>query len=814
MLKGRWPRRGPHLIPKLQITRMRVYLLKVVVFAGALTLPLGLASAQQAKADANTETAFHETVRPFLTRNCLGCHNTKQKTANFDLQPFLKDPKAALGERDAWEMAARKIRAGEMPPPPLPRPPQEAVDKVTAWMEEQVARYDAHHIPDPGRVTARRLNRAEYNNTIRDLFGVDIRPADEFPVDDSGYGFDNIGDVLSISPVLMERYLKAAERIVQAALEIPRVPKTATSERFDPVTAPRAKELPADPEGDSLVVRGSVNILQEFPTEADYEIRYFVRRSDPELDGCGRLALFAGGQILDIVTVDSHDPRSRVFPLKARMPAGQQSFGAAWLESAFPYVYDNDGKPTRRTALTIEAVELRGPFNPAPPRLPESYHRVFVCRPEAGKDSGPCAEKILRGFATKAWRRPVSRQELAKLVAFVKMAEQHGDSFEAGIKTAVKAILVSPHFLFRIERDTVAKDGIRPLNSYELASRLSYFLWSSMPDEELFRLAAEDKLRDPAVLRAQVKRMLKDPKASALAENFAGQWLELRNLSAVQPDPQRFPQFDTELREAMAQETILFFDAVLREDRSILDFLDGRYTFLNERLARHYGIEGVKGREFRRVELDGRQRSGVLTQASVLTVTSYPTRTSPVLRGLWILENVLGTPPPPPPPNVPALEEREIGKNLSLRKQLELHRSDPACAVCHTKMDALGFGLENYDPIGAWRTADGNFPVDAAGELPGGKKFSSPAEMKKILLDEKDNFAHALTEKMLTYALGRGLERSDRPVIAAIARKLAAEDYRFSSMIQAIVASPPFLQRRVDDEPRQLATRRTTGGKE
>jgi mono/diheme cytochrome c family protein len=784
---------------------MQLSRFKFVVYLGGLLV--GAAAMQAQTADRSA--TFGESVRPFLTRNCVGCHNSSQKAANFDLQPFLKNPKAAVAERDAWEMSARKIRAGEMPPPPLPRPAQDAVDKAVAWMEGHVEHYDAHHTPDPGRVTARRLNRAEYNNTVRDLLGVDIRPADEFPVDDSGYGFDNIGDVLSISPVLMERYLKAADRIVAAALEKPAAPKRATSERFDPATAPRAKQLPDNPENDSLQTRGSVNIEQDFPVEADYEIRFFARRSDPELDGCGRLALFAGGKVADVVEVDSQNPRSRVFVAKVRIPAGRQSFGAAWLESSMPYVFDKEGNPTRRLALTVEAVELRGPFNPAEPTLPESYHRVFVCQPAAGEASGPCAEKIVRGFATRAWRRPLTQDEVARLTRFVGLAEDNGDTFEAGIKVAVKAILVSPHFLFRIERDTAASEGVRPLNDYELASRLSYFLWSSMPDDELFQLAAGKKLRDPAILKAQVKRMLAGERAAALAENFAGQWLELRNLNAVQPDPRRFPEFDAELREAMMAESTLFFDAVLRENRSILDFIDGRYTFLNERLASHYGIEGVKGREFRRVELDGEQRSGILTHASVLTVTSYPTRTSPVLRGLWVMENVLGTPPPPPPPNVPALEERKIGQDLSLRKQLEMHRADPACAVCHTKMDALGFGLENYNPIGAWRGEDGKFPVDSAGELPGSKKFGSPAELKQILLEEKDSFAHALTERMLTYAIGRGLERSDRPVIAAIARNLAGDEYRLSSMIQEIVTSPPFIQRRVDEERRQVTSRRT-----
>jgi len=362
-------------------------------------------------------------------------------------------------------------------------------------------------------------------------------------------------------------------------------------------------------------------------------------------------------------------------------------------------------------------------------------------------------------------------------------------------------VLVSPNFLFRIERDTAPNDPLRAhrVDGYELASRLSYFLWSSMPDEELFRVAGEGKLHEPTLLGVQVRRMLHHPNAQAFAENFAGQWLELRNLNSVTPDIRKFPTFDADLREAMRRETMLFFNAVVKEDRSILDFIDGKFSFLNERMARHYGIEGVEGRTFRRVDLDGAQRSGILTQASILTVTSYPARTSPVLRGLWVLENFLGTPPPAPPANVPQLKEEEIGKTMSLRQQLEKHRADPSCAVCHDKMDALGFGLENYDAVGAWRGQDGNFAIDVAGVLPGGKKFQTPSGMKLILRQDEELFTHMLVEKMLTYALGRGLESYDKPVIRSIAKEVAAKEHRFSSMILGIVNSLPFQQRRGDE---------------
>ena len=775
---------------------------------------LAHAGQQSAAPSAGRESDFNATVKPFLTRNCLGCHNSKLKAANFNLEPF-KDAAAALAERDALDRSLRKLRNAEMPPPPIPRPPKASVDQVIGWMERQVEQYDRTHQINPGRVTARRLNREEYNNTIRDLFQTDLRPADEFPVDDSGYGFDNIGDVLSVSPVLMERYLKAAGQVVKATLELPEAPNSMT-ERFDADAVGRPRSLPAGPEGQSLHIRGALTVRYRFPTEADYELRVYVRRTEQECLPTGKLAVFAAGKPVEVREVDARDLRSRTFHVKVRMPAGRQEFGAAFLAAHVPLALEKDGAPNKfgRVGMFVEAIELRGPFDPAPPGMPAAHDAVFVCRPEPGAPSAGCAGRILGRFASRAWRRPVTQDELARLLRLVELAEKQGDSFENGVRLAVKAILVSPQFLFRIERDSAAEapEGVRALNDYELASRLSYFLWSSMPDEELFRLAAAGRLRAPATLRAQVKRMLADPKAAALAENFAGQWLELRNLATVSPDSQAFPEFDEELRESMKKETTLFFDAVAREDRPIHDFLDGRFTFVNERLARHYGIPGVQGPEFRRVQLDGVTRSGILTQASVLTVTSYPTRTSPVLRGLWVLENILGVPPPPPPPNVPALEEKDLGKAVSLRQQLERHRADPACGVCHNRMDAIGFGFENYNAIGGWRTHDGSFPVDSAGALPGNKSFASSAELKKILLEQKDEFAGAFAEKLLTYALGRGLERYDRTVVSVVARKAAAAGYRFSAMIEEIVLSPPFRKRRLEGAWK-TARLRPVGGK-
>jgi hypothetical protein len=457
----------------------------------------------------------------------------------------------------------------------------------------------------------------------------------------------------------------------------------------------------------------------------------------------------------------------------------------------------------------VDHFEIIGPYDPHARPLTESHQRIFLCGHAPGQHGPECARRIVAALARRAYRRPVGDAEVEKLARFVNLAQQNGDSFEQGVRIALEAILVSPHFLFRIENDPDPNGAAAAhrIDDYELAARLSYFLWSSMPDEELFRLAGERKLHRPEALRAQVHRMLLDKRSVALVDNFAGQWLELRNLDSVKPDPDRFPNFDEELRKAMREETRLFFEAVIHEDRSILDFIDGKYTFLNERLAKHYGIPGVVGPEFRRVALTGDERSGVLTQASVLTVSSYPTRTSPVLRGKWILENILNDPPPPPPPGVANLKEEAIGTTMSLRQQLEQHRANPACAACHTRMDPLGFGLENYDAVGQWRTQDGKFAIDAAGTLPGGRSFHGPGELKGILRADRDAFARCLTEKLLTYALGRGLERYDRPAVNLIEQRLAASDYRFSRLVLEIVESLPFGMRH--GEAPDGATRQT-----
>jgi hypothetical protein len=760
------------------------------------------------------KTGFEKSVQPFLKTNCFLCHNEKLKVGGLNLEGY-HDAKSALQDREVWEKVVQKLRTGQMPPKGRPAPQPEEIATVTQWFELQFARLDRNMKPDSGRVTARRLNRVEYNNTIRDLVGVDFKPAADFPADDSGYGFDNIGDVLSLSPVLMEKYLAAAEKIARRAIVADPPPKP-TREKID--HAPVSQE--ESPARDLM-------FKHAFPVEGDYVLRGAAGGPRHAL----LMTLWLDGRELKTFPIHTDDDTPRVGEMRVHVRAGEHELKATLMHDdsrpdAAPDPEEakakdqadkakNKKKPVVRRPF-VDRIEINGPYNPHARPLTESHKRIFICGHAPGQHKPGCARLIVAELARRAYRRPVSDEEAGGLVHFVSMAQQNGDSFEQGVRVALEAILVSPHFLFRLESDRDPNNPAIPhhIDDYELASRLSYFLWSSMPDEELLRLAGERKLHKPDVLAAQSQRMLLDAKSAALIDNFAGQWLQLRNLDDLKRDPDRFPNFDDDLRNAMRQETRLFFEAVIHEDRSILDFIDGKFTFLNERLAKHYGIPGITGPEFRRVELTGDERSGVLTQASVLTVSSYPTRTSPVLRGKWVLDNFLNDPPPPPPPGVPNLNESAIGTMASMRQQLEQHRANPACASCHTRMDPLGFGLENYDAIGHWRAQDGKFPIDSTGTLPGGKNFRTPEELKGILRADRDAFAHCLTEKMLTYALGRGLEHYDQPAVNLVCRRLAASDYRFSRLVLEIVKSLPFEMRHGESPNR--APQRTmalSGGK-
>jgi hypothetical protein len=654
-----------------------------------------------------------------------------------------------------------------MPPRGAKQPAAAQVTAVANWVETEYARKDREIPGDPGHVTAHRLNRFEYNNTVRDLLGIDFRPADDFPTDPYGYGFDNIGDALSVSPVLTEKYLKAAEHLAGLAIPDGGRPIAATVQRYLAEKMGQAQQR-------------HISVAAEFPVDGEYTLRSgWYQILKPGIKMQTRFQVDGKTASSEELTFFTEMDRS-FYARNVRIGAGKHTVEASmevdplW-KGAKPY---------------LEYIEVKGPekqFAPGHPLL-----------------TGNQPRPILESLATKSFRRPVTSAELDQLVALVKNAQRRGDTYPQAMRLGLEAILINPNFLFRIERDP-ANGAAHAISDLELASRLSYFLWSSMPDDELLKIAEAGRLHESEVLQAQVARMMSDVRSKAFARNFVGQWLQTRNLDVLKPDATKFPEFGPELREDMRTETEMFFEAIVKEDRSVLDFIDGGFTYLNERLAKHYGIEGVAGPEFRRVELDGKERSGVLTQASVLTVSSYPTRTSPVIRGKWILENILNTPPPPPPPDVPALNEKALGQSASMRQQLEQHRANPICAGCHSRMDPLGFGLENYDAIGRWRTRDGNFPVDASGTLPNGKSFAGAEELKVILKADPNVFVRALTEKMLTYALGRGLETYDRSTVRQISQRVEQDGYRFSALVQGVIASVPFQQRRAAVESTKVA---------
>jgi hypothetical protein len=742
---------------------------------------------------------FDKTVQPVLAKTCAPCHNDQLSSGGLNLKAFI-NPASLAEHRDAWERILGKVRSGEMPPKGVPRP-EPQIKALMQFLEDEFERADRRMPPDPGRVTARRLNRVEYSNTIRDLLGVDFRAEKDFPTDDSGHGFDNIGDVLTISPVLMEKYIHAAERISSRAIGADPLPKKPLEYEYSRRNR-NIRRLDAS----------AIEAAHRVEWDGEYIIRVGLSGERARDAKPVQFEFRMDGKLLHSMMVETK-PSGLVYfnpyseaEMRLFLPEGDHVFRAAFVNDEFiKTIPPADALSDKRNKFP-SSITFQGPY---PANVEKaSRKRILICDPESG---AACVDRIVSTLARRAYRRPVTKAEIAALTRFVGLAKAEGQTAEQGVQLAIQAMLVSPHFLFRIERNPAPTDPLRVnrVSDVELASRLSYFLWSSMPDDTLLAVAESGKLRAPGVLAAQVDRMLKDERSAALAANFAGQWLETRNLDTVNPDPTRFPEWGPELREAMRTETRMFFDAMLRENRPVSEFLDARFTFLNERLAKHYGIEGVDGPDFRRVDLTTDQRGGILSHASVLTVSSYPTRTSPVIRGKWVLENILGAPPPPPPDNVPAIDDGTVGLTGSTRQKLEQHRADPTCASCHTRMDNLGFGLENYDAVGKWRTTEGKFPVDATGELPGGKTFRNPAELRVLLLDDLPEFSRTLTEKMLTYALGRGLERYDRRTVTDIQRKLAANGYRFRTLVDEIVASLPFQSRRGEVISSQNAAKET-----
>jgi hypothetical protein len=943
-------------------------------------------TAQQMSAQADVD--FQKKITPLFVTYCYECHGNGKRESDFAIDTY-KTAASVTNDPSTWETVQRYIHMHEMPPKDHPQPTEAERALASTWIDGALRRYYEQHV-DPGRVTIHRLNRAEYNNTVHDLIGVDFRPADDFPADDSGYGFDNVGDVLSLPPVLMEKYLTAADQIVNEAIvtdpiqsKVQRIPASLAevgfnafgdrgdgwvklvsleeddvayempvlaagdyilrvkayatldggvnpydpNDKFQPQSLEQYKKALADPPmklslmlndavvsevalttdennpgiyearmgvpsgkqrfrvsvrrqrggaGELLMKNGRLGKEQAGVVYVRYlEIegplpcatrRYPVAQLQPTGTGSdtptgGRLFTSAGEaavavdvprdgdyilraqayamqagddparmrlsiddkpvQTFDVLAPGKMTPlkNQRVFSLAllfpvpqvyeihAKLTAGTHHFSAAFIN---PFTDEKTDNPNlRQRTLTIQHLEVADLSSPVlRPKMPDPVMQAFnahVKLDEPATQTRDAARAIINDLARRAWRRPIEATELDRIMAMYDLAEKQGDVFEARIKLALKAVLVSPHFLFRGELQPEPDNprSVHQIDEFALASRLSYFLWSSMPDDELLGLASRGQLRQN--LPAQVKRMLASPKSAALVENFGGQWLQFRGLDSVSPDSSVYKNYDAALRQSMREETSRFFDYVMRQDRTVIDFLDGDYTFVNGRLAQLYGIDGVSGDDFQKVSLDGTQRRGILTQASVLTLTSNPNRTSPVKRGKWVLENLLGAPPPPPPPSVPSLDEEAKTVTGTLRHQMELHRANPTCASCHARMDPIGFGMENFDGIGQWRDQDAGQPVDAGGELLTGEAFKTPLELLQILANSRrDDFLHCLTEKMVTYALGRGVDVYDHAAVDRIADGLA-DDPRFSNLVLGIVQSVPFQMRRGEGDPTTAA---------
>jgi hypothetical protein len=755
-----------------------------------------------------------------LTRYCQGCHNDTSKIGNFSVQQLRADNPAANAA--AFEKVLRKVELGEMPPRGRPAPPKQSLQQFTASIAAALDRAAADK-PDPGRATLRRLNRVEYANAVRDLLDLKIDVSKDLPADDSGYGFDNIAEVLTVSPTLMDRYIRVAGKVSRTATGL--ASKAPVTTDFKPdqdafINQRASDALPLDSRGGGAfdyyaLYDGNYRITVDINQASGVETRRL-----PENRITVTVPLTAGSH-----TIGASFPR-RLTLEQSLLPLTPQTLRGPKQAAKTPDIALDihvDGARVKRQmvgahsagvldsgelsqqvvyARDLAQISVQGPFNPTGAGSTPSRRKIFSCRPSAKLSEAACARSILSRLARQAYRRPVTDADMAPLLKMFAQGRQDG-GFETGIEAAVQMVLVSPSFLFVRESDPAgSKPGaIHRLSDLELATRLSLFLWSSIPDAQLLNVAEKNQLSKPETLKREVTRMLADPKASALTENFAGQWLYLRRLEFQMPDKLAFPDFDTRLRSAMLTETNMFFDSVVRENRPATDFLDADYTFLNQRLAEHYGIPGVYGSTFRRVTLDpATNRGGLLGQASILTVTSYNNRTSIVLRGKWILDNLLAAPPPPPPPNVPPLEDVKGAKTMTVREQMELHRANPVCSSCHSKMDPLGFALENFDAVGAWRTTQGGKLIDVSTEMPDGTKFAGPGGLRNIMLSHKDSFVEAFTERLMIYALGRGVTATDMPAIRAVRAGAGKDNYRIHSIIMGIVQSVPFSMRRTPQD--------------
>ena len=782
---------------------------------------------------ATQQAGSPEPVRAVLDRYCVTCHNERLLTAGLALDTM--DPARVGDHAAAWEQVVRKLRTGAMPPAGRPRPEPAAYAAVASTLETALDRVAAAD-PEPGRTTVHRLNRREYANAVRDLLTLEIDAAALLPADNADLGFDNMADILSVSPALLDRYIFAARRISRLAVGDPGIePTTETyvlpSMRFQ--DRRMSEDLP-------FGSRGGIAIRHNFPLDGEYDVRIRLRRQlydyvrglqnrqqlEVRLDGVRVAAFtiggapgtppprtFAGAVLGDraweeyALHADDH--------LQVRIPAraGPRVLGVSFVQGRSERdgvlqpratgkvlaIAERWSSTSEAPEAAVDQVSIAGPFDATGPGETPSREHIFTCRPGAAVDEESCAREILSTLARRAWRRPVTGRDLDVLMGFYEAGDGDG-GFETGIQRSLESILVDPEFLFRVERAPAgtAPGTVHAVSDLELASRLSFFLWSSIPDDELLDVAARGELRDPDVLDAQVRRMLADPRAHALVDGFALQWLALGTLPSVVPTPELYPEWDDNLRESFRRETELFVADQIQGNRSVLDLVGADHTFVDERLAQHYGIPNVYGSRFRRVTFDDGVRGGLLGQGSILTVTSYPTRTSPVLRGHWLLEHLLGAPPPPPPPDVPDLPDRgEGGRPASVRERLEQHRENPVCAACHAPMDPLGFALEHFDAIGKWRaTGEGGDPIDASGVFPDGTEFEGLAGLKAMLLDRDEQFVQTVLEKLATYALGRGIEHYDMPAVRRILREAAPGGFRWSDLVLGIVESTPFQMRR------------------
>jgi hypothetical protein len=739
---------------------------------------------------------------------CDSCHTGPKARAGLNIEALNL---GNLDERGAtWEKVLRVLRTGVMPPPGSPRPDSVTYQTLVKAIDGERDRLvDVN--PTPGRPTLHRLNRAEYGNAIHDLLALDVDVSELLPPDDSGYGFDNIGDVLTVSPGLLERYLLAAGKISRQAVGDTKIPPT-----YETMTIPHGLKQDGRM-SDELPVgsRGGTSIEHRFPVDGEYEILIELQTGRAqEVLGTGRerkLDLRVDDESLKVFTIPASRGRradintgvggeaGQGYKVRIPVKAGTHTIAADFQkDTVLPegILFKPRFDAIQSHFEGVGAISIAGPYNVQGPGETASRDKIFICHPTAAAEEEACAEKILTNIAHRAYRRPIAAEDLPQLIALYKQGAETG-GFETGVRLALQKILVSPDFIFRVELDPadMSPGAVRRVSDIELASRLSFFLWSSIPDDQLLTVAERGELSDPAMLEKQVQRMIADPRAQALVKNFAGQWLFLRNVPAVQPDPAAFPEWDENLRQAMEKETELWLESTLREDRSVVDLLSTDYTFVNERLAEHYGMKGIYGNDFRRVHVDDPKRQGLLGQASIMAVTAYPNRTAPTIRGKWVLEQLLGTPPPPPPPNVPFLKEDATHTKLSMRQRMEEHATSPQCAVCHKIMDPIGFALENFDGLGQWRDFggdDGTEPINPHGVLPDGTPFDGPAGLRQILLKRQDLFVENFVERLLTYAMGRGVEEYDRPVIRRIAREAAAGGDKWSTIILSIVKTKPF----------------------